>query len=292
MSGVPILYQNSFIINSFYCQFTNSNNIKYYLDVDDNYIKKVNKIAVTKIFIPNKVYQFDSDEYFILQEGINPAVNISIGNKSYLSFIDLANDFQSMLTSNSPNGFTYTVSIIPNTNNTLKISVNDLTLPKKIIVPNVYLQLTFGITSSGVFYDEFITDVTTLSPIDMIFINSNGVANYNNNDSSSILGVYDLRQVSSLQQTDIFTAMKNFNNVKDLTFILTDFNKNLINLNNKPWWFEIQLFYYDEGFIEKLKNYIDLKTYDIVRKNEIDKFKKQDELEKKNNKNIDAIINN
>jgi len=292
MSGVPILYQSTFIINSYYCQYTETNNITYYLDVDTEYLNRVNRISVTKIYIPNKIFQFEPSDYFILAEGVSQ-VNVYIGFKTYASYTDMASDLQSMLNQSSPNHYTYTVSIVANSNNCMLITVSDITSVKQIIINNKHLELAYGINGTAQFIDSYQTGMMTLSPIDMIFVNSNAVLNYNTNTiSASILTVFDLHG-EGMQQNDILSASRPFNNVKKLQFILTDFDNDLITLSgNKHWWMEIQLFYYNEEYIEKQKMYIDLKTFDLLKQKEKEKIDEEDKFNKEEEKNMEIIQKN
>lgn len=291
MSGVPILYQSTFIINSYYCEYTNTNNITYYLDVDNEYINKVNRIAVTKIYIPNKIYQFEDSDFFTLVEG-SFTTQIFIGFKTYDDYVSMASDLQLLLNNKSPNGYIYTVAIIPNTNNTMNISCSDTTTIKQIIINNKHLELAYGINGIAKFTSFYMTKMMTLSPIDIIFVNSNAVLNYNTNTiSASILTVFDLHG-QSMQQNDILSASKAFNSVKKLQFILTDFDNDIVNLEgNKHWWMEMQLFYYNEDYIEKQKIYIDLRTFDIMKQKEIQKLNDEKKDYKEEEKNMEIIQN-
>lgn len=293
MSGVPILYQNTFIINSYYCEYTTTSNITYYLNVDEEYLNKVNRIAVTKIYIPNKIFQFDYSDYLVLTEGLSDPVNVHIGNKTYATYTDMANDLGTLLSNASPNSYTYTCTIVPNTNNCMLISVNNITTVKQITVNNKHLEIAFGISGTIQFIDSFQTNMLTLSPIDMIFVNSNAVLNYNTNTiGASILTVFDLNDgdYQPMQQTDLLTASKPFNNIKRLQFILTDFDNDVITLEgNKHWWMEIQLFYYNEDYIEKQKMFIDLKTFDLLKQKELENFNDNKHMFEEEKKNLETI---
>ena len=62
-----IKFLRSFVIESYYETYTtDTNTLTVTFDIDQNYLDQVNRIAVTKIHIPNTILQYDPSDYIIL----------------------------------------------------------------------------------------------------------------------------------------------------------------------------------------------------------------------------------
>lgn len=286
-----ITNQRAFYINSFYAQYTNTNFITYTLDCEDSYIESVNKVAITQIFIPgSKMYQFDPADVFTLQEGSNFA-KITLPYANYQEYVDMTDDLQRLLNDNSPNNLTYTVTLLKN-QLSMKLTVtNPSSLLIKILIPEKsHLLIAYGLNETNEFIgNELNSTIISKTPIDEIFINSNCVLGFNTTSiASSLIAVFDLKN-NQMQQYDILTASKPFGKTKRLTFTLSDFDGDLIDLNNKHWYFELQLFHYDENFLEKMKLFIDYITFNIMEKERKERIEAEEEERKKNEHLYDQI---
>ncbi len=251
----------SFEINSFYCQKNNdSSDISYYLDVPQDYLDSVTHISVTSINIPDTFTQLDETDNLVLVEDTDQVqIVYSIG--SYYTKSNMMLDLQTKLNANSPNGYTYTIT----DNNTLlddrsmKITVNDNTKTKQIILSGKYLRYLYGLDETNTFTDELISKPINLTPISTVYIHSNCCGGYNTSGlaSSDIICALDVKKCGTEQVYSVLDNAKPFNPVRNIRLKLTDFDNYFLNIYDNEWRLTITLFTLEESWISKVSSFID-----------------------------------
>jgi len=178
-----------FYINSARRLTGTHSNFSYFLNIDPN--EEFDRVVVLAASIPKSYYLVDSTyKSFTLQESSSTVtINFSVGNYTRNS---LGIKLQSLLNTNSPNNYTYSVSYsnISTTNDngkyTITVSGNGGVQPIFIFTNQMYEQLGFDLNSSNQFSGGILesTNVVNLTNETTLFIHSDICQN---NEGNNIL---------------------------------------------------------------------------------------------------------
>lgn len=225
-------------------------------------------VAVVQAVIPKSYYMVQSGDYFILTEGAT-SVNIEmpVGNYNIKTFQIVC---QSYLQSNSPNGWTYTLTF-PNTSTTVNTgkytySVSGNTSQPSITVntdSNLYQLMGFSEGVHTFVGDNLTSDIVVkMMSEDVLFIRSNMADNEGDNILQEVYAVASESYSNIVYRQDniIYNCKKlsrGKNNV--FTFWLTNENNDNIELNGINWLVTLCIFSIDD-VNDKIKDYIELRT--------------------------------
>lgn len=231
---------------------------------------KFNKVCVLQLCIPKSYYLIKANESFTLTEGLNNInISLTVGNYTRKSF---ASTLQGLLTTNSPNGYTYTVtyptsSTVPDTGKyTYTVTGNSGVQPTFTFLTtnDLYDHMGFGNGSTNNFVANTLTStqVINLQKENTLFLHSD-IAN---NGSDNIL-----QEVFSVQNSDYSSIVFQQYNIdgysKDIVgntnnvyrFYLTDEDSNPIDLNGQN--FNVTLLMYKKNNIyEMIKQFLRLQA--------------------------------
>ena len=270
-----ILNLSSFSINSYFCKKQNgsTSQIEYFFDIPQSYIDETTHMSVTYLSIPNTWYQLSNSDSITLIEGFQK-IELFYKDGNYNSKEDLINDLQQKLTNGSPNSFTYTVtdgdigSLIKKNN--IKITCNNTSEEIQILIGDNHLRLLYGLREVNNFVNgEIISETINLAPISSLYVHCSGCVSYNNGgiDSSDIVASLNIvgGNVSDLNKLGLRTFasyelkanMKRFSRTKNMLLSITDFDNEIIDLNNNNWDIQICIFRYEEILYDKWLLYID-----------------------------------
>ena len=278
---------SSYVINSYYCQTLagKTNQINYSFDLPQSYLETVTHMSVISLSIPATWYQLADSDYIILVEG-SQSVKIVYSDGNYNQKSELIIDLQEKLNNNSPNGYTYTVVDYDTLSkiklNAIKISCSNINENVSIKIPDNHLRIMYGLGEINNFINgSLLTSSINLTPISTLYVHSSACTSFNNSgiQSSDIVASLNIvgGNTSSLNPLGINTSasyslkgnMKHFSGQKSVTFSITDFDNELIDLNGNNWDIQICLFKYEEILIEKFKLYIEYELIkDHVKENE------------------------
>ena len=176
-----------FYVNSSLRLTGNDSSFSYYFKIDPN--ADFNRVVMLQCSIPKSFYLVPQGyNQFTLQEGTSSVtINFPIGNYTRAS---LANTLNTILSSNSPNGYTYKVTY-PNTGTsvdlglyTFTVSGNGSTQPSFIFTTSMYQQLGFATNTTNTFSANTLTstNVANLSTETTLFIHSDMCQNSEGDD--------------------------------------------------------------------------------------------------------------
>lgn len=215
--------------SNFSYQFTNLN------------LEDFDRVVVLSASIPKSFYLIQSGfNTFILQEGITQTtITIPQGNYNRNS---LASTVQSLLTSNSPNKWTYTISY-PNINITADTGTYTFTVsgnssqPSLIFTTSLYEQLGFNINSTNPFVSNTLVspNVTNLSIETTLFLHSNMSQNLNSDNVLQEIYSNGEASYSYINFINVcpheYSKILNTSGSNVFNFYLTDEFGNIINTN-------------------------------------------------------------
>lgn len=244
----------------------NSSNFSYNFKITND--KEYDHCAILAASIPKSYYLIDenNDQFNLVENGVNVALTIPHGNYTLTAWKSM---LQTLLTSNSPNGWTYTTSF-PSTNTTntgkmtFTVSGNGGIQPQFIFSEHVFDQMGFN-PGTYTFAGNSLTseNVINLQLVNAIFIHSDIV---NNKDDNILQDVYsNTSDYSNItyQATELLSYAKKLSNKTSWTarFYLTDVESNPINLNGLNWNFTI-IFFKKNNIFDMIRNFIKLSIID------------------------------
>ncbi len=226
-----------------------NSNFSYIIDPKGN---DYDHCVVLQASIPKSYWLIQKDKNTFILDEINNQVVISlpVGNYSRSSF---AYQLQYQLNTNSPNNWTYQISI-PNSNQTgdtglytWTVSNNLGVQPRFIIGEYLYEQLGFDLNSTYDFTGDILTSINVVKfqLEDSIFLHSDIATDGNGNVLQEILGVQNT-DYSNIIWTcpDVEAYAKKMANNKNsiYNFYLTDEDGVEIDLNGQNIIFTLMLF--------------------------------------------------
>jgi len=192
-------------------------NFLYKLDLPNN--NNFDSVAVLQCVIPKTYYLVQRNSYFTLSENGNSVlIEVPEGNYTRSSF---RNKIQSLLNSDSPNNYTYTVTV-PNTSTnpdtgkyTFTVSNNSGVQPILIFTDTLYEQFGFSLNTSNQFVNDTLESVNVIKMQveDALFIHSNICGN-NGNDI--------LQEIYTTNNPDFSEIVFENNNVESYSKKLTN----------------------------------------------------------------------
>jgi hypothetical protein len=280
--------QRSFYIEAYTAKtYDDTSSLRVTFNAEESYLRNVNRIAVTKIFIPNTIWQYEPGDYIDLLEGLT-TVKIKFDYMTFQDYQQMATFLGDILTKNSPNRFNYIATL--NTNikyqNSINILCSDTTTFKSISTYDSHVKAGFGLKEVNLFNgNTFNTDILDLTPIHILYINTDIIESNNTaeNNNSSIIATYNLKTLGDQQPGDLLVSSKEYNGKKTANFYVTDYDNEVVPLNNANWYMEISLFQYDESIVDLLSNFIK----SIILRNTIKDNKKILKENKNNNEEDD-----
>jgi len=209
------------------------------LNIDKD--SKYDYVTVLSASIPKSYYLISlNNRSFTLKEGSSyVTITLPLGNYTRKS---LANTVSELLTSLSPNGYTYTITY-DNMSKTkddgkyvFTVSNNSGVQPSLIFTNEVYEQLGFDINTTNTFVNDVLTsvDVINLSNETTLFIYSDICMNVENSILQEIYTSGDISYsyVNFNNMTPYEYSKKVFNNQSNTySFIILDENGREINTN-------------------------------------------------------------
>jgi hypothetical protein len=249
-------------------------------DIPQNYLENVTHLSVISLSIPPTWYQLANTDYIILAEGAyKTTIKYTDGN--YNSKQELLDDLHKKLEAYSPNSYKYTVAdsdltISPKTNGLIITCTTPNALPISIEVPDNHMRIMYGMSQNNTFFNNsLVTKLPiNLTPISTLYVHSSACTSFNNGGifSSDIIASLNIigGNVSSVNpiglRTDTMFSLKGnmkvFSGQKNVTFTITDFDNEIIDLNGNNWDIQICLFKYEEEWISKWALYIE---YELMK---------------------------
>lgn len=228
---------------------------------------RYDSVVVLQASIPKSYYAIFTGEYFVLSEnGVEVKISLPEGNYSRKS---LSIVVQTLLTSNSPQGATYTITY-PNSNSA---ETGKLTFTKTETMGSTYFifvptndlneHLGFEPSSTNLFVDNVLvsTNVINLQQEDRLFIHSTMCTNGDDNILQEIYSstTTDFSSIT-YQQVDVPSYAKKLvsNNENVYRFYLADKNGRVIDLNGQGFTITI-LVYRTDPIYDIVKKYINLR---------------------------------
>lgn len=213
--------------------------------------KKYDRVVILQASVPKSYYSIQADQNsFILEENTTQAIiYVPIGTYTRKSF---RNKLIQLLNLNSPNGWTYNVTI-PNTNvdpdngkYTFSVTGNGTSQPLLIFTSFLYEQFGFDRDSTNTFVGDQLTskNVINLNIESTIYIRSDICQNKNDNvlqeiftTNSQSFGNIVFKNKNVEEYSKPFIPSKNI-----YRFFLTDENNNKLNLNGSNFVFTLMLY--------------------------------------------------
>lgn len=239
-----------------------SSNFLYSFNIEND--KNYDHIAVLQASIPKSYYLINTNnDQWVLTENLN-SVNISIPNGNY-TLTAWKNTLISLLNSNSPHGWTYSVSFpTATTTNTghllFTVSGNGGLQPSFTFSETLYQQFGFNSGTYQFSANELESvNVINLQLIPALFIHSDIV---NNKYDCVLQDVYSNRDDFSFityQATEVLAYSKELSYKNNFTnrFFLTDDVGNEVNLQGLEWNMTL-IFFKKNNTLDLIKNYIKL----------------------------------
>lgn len=264
---------SSFIINSYFCNKLNNSTteIEYVFDIPQDHLQTITHFSVVNVNLPNTFTQLDEQDMLELVEGLQSAT-IAYTAGTYKTKANAMLDFQNKLNQISPNQFTYTVTdnnaILDD--NALKITCSDAIIQKQIIFKDKYLRYIYGLNKTNNFVSSLSGYSMNLNPISSIFIHSNICSSYNTSglNVSDIIASVDVKSCGTTVQYDMYHNMKQFTGQKNAKFYLSDFDNYYLDISNNDWIMTINLYRYQELWLDRLNHFISLAAQSFEQKEE------------------------
>ncbi len=246
----------------------NGTNSDFSFSIDLGRDNEFDSVCVLQASIPKSYYLIpDGGNTMILTEnGIDEVITFPVGNYSRSS---LMAQTQLLLNTNSPHGWTYTISV-PNTSinpetglYTFTVSGN-MSQPRLTFVNNILHEvLGFDRNTSYDFVGDVLTsvDVVKLQKEDTLFIRSDIASNGTDNILQEIF-TFDSLDYSNIvflnPSVEAYSKALVSNTANSFRFYLTDENATTIDLNGQNWQMTI-LVYKKQNLFNVLKDFIKMK---------------------------------
>lgn len=232
-----------------------------------------NRISLKSISIPRSYYDFSSGSNTFQLKEKTTTVTITV-TPGYYTKNSLITVLSTLLTTASPNGWTYTVtypgytSANPNTL-TFGVTGNTTFQPSLIFTTYCYLQLGFNPNTTNAFTSSSLTspNMISITYINQLLLKSSACTSSFNSVLSElfIVGQYSAGSYIYYEPVDIDVNSREFinNNNNVFDFQLTDKNGVPVNLNGLGFIFSL-ICYSKDNTNELQKDYLRIKNIEKI----------------------------
>ena len=236
-----------------------SSNFSYNIDIPDG--SNFDSVLVVDMSIPFTYYivRAGNNFFWLREKGVDTLITVPRGNYDVESF---ASTLTSLLNSNSPNGWTYQMTIdMTLAKYTYTVTGNGTDQPSFVLVNHLADQTGFPTNSTNTLVGNTLlsTDVLNFAGPNVLYLHSDIV-----DDSSSILqGAYPSNTIpfsfitKQCPDPDLYTKKLRTNSSGVFNFSVTDGDNNEINLNGGEVVFELML-YKKLSIGDLFKKYVEL----------------------------------
>lgn len=260
------------IVDSYLRYSGTSSNFSINLNLP-SYCSDFDRIALNQISLPRSWYDVATNfNTFTLREGATSVIiTVPVGMYNVNS---LGTTIATLLSSTSPNGFTYTLTYpnsatVVNTNK-YTITCSNIVATKQLIFTNsMYQQLGFASNSTNTFNADTLTSTNSISIsyINRVFLKSNACSTSQANILNEILvaGQYPSTSFVYYENINFDTNSKEFTNPfnNSWDFSLYDRYGNIIDLNGLEMVFSL-IFYKKSKTNELHMEHLKIKTLEKI----------------------------
>jgi hypothetical protein len=270
------------------------------LDIDFE-IESYDRITLVQAQIPVSFFTVSSDSNkFTLTEGnVSTTISVQVGNYNIISWQKV---IPALLSSNSPNGLTYTCTYV-NQYTTPDLGLFTYTVNSSVIpvsfsfLPNNYVYAQFGFypSTTNSFSGGILKSscAVNFQPETSLFIHCSVCDSESTAEYSDVLhtiysaDIQPLSNIVFVNPDPVATSKKLKNKDKNIVFSLTDENNLPINLSGGNLLVQVMIFK-EDNTNQTIKNYIDMRNKLFIADEETNSKK---EIEYANAKRLDDEVN-